>query len=75
MYYDIIPNVNIFKFKSSWNIYNKHKPSNLQIYFQSITALKLKKYHLFMNWGEGSVFYRVGDFSIIEKWPAGQYSI
>ena len=34
MHYDIIHNVNIFEFKSSWNIYNKHEPSNLQLYFQ-----------------------------------------
>ena len=41
MHYDIIHNVNIFKIKSSWNMYNKHKSSNLQLYFQSIRALKL----------------------------------
>ena len=44
MHYDIIHNVIIFKLKSSWNMYNmynKHKPSNLQLYFQIITASKL----------------------------------
>ena len=41
MHYEIIHIVNIFKLKSSWNMYNKHKPSNLQLYFQGIAALKL----------------------------------
>ena len=46
MHYDAIHNVNIFY---SRNIYNKPQPSNLKLYFQIITTLKLWKYDLFMN--------------------------